>query len=123
MTLAEAIARLDTLKPNAFTDTEKRRWLTTLDGRIKNEILDMHEGGEAILAPVYDENADPMTVLLVPPPYDEVYLRYLEMQVDYANEDYTKYNNSSVLFNEAYTAFERHYNRRVLPIGKAFRFF
>ena len=122
MTIAEAIARVDAVKPNAFDDAEKIRWLSALDGTIHREIVETHESGEAVFSG-YNENTDPMTALCVPFPYDILYLRYLEMQIDYANEDYTKYNNSASVFNEAYSSFERYYNRKHLPFGRKLKLF
>ncbi len=123
MTIAEAIGRLDALKPNAFTNAEKLRWLSALDGLICREIIQIHEGGEEICFDGYDEKTDPMRTLLVPAPYDEMYLRYMEMQMDYANEDYTKYNNSLISFSSAYSSFERFYNRNNMARGERLRFF
>jgi hypothetical protein len=64
------------------------------------------------------------TVLLVPAPYDDVYLRWLEARIDYANGEYGKYNNSLTAYNDAYSLFERYYNRNNMPILKGkFKFF
>lgn len=119
MTLSQAIARLDALKPNTFTDAEKLRWLSALDGRIHAELIG--EGGEPFRS--YTERTPPETELAVPFPYDALYLHYLEMRVDYANEDYTKYNNSSAMFNESYAAFERYYNRTHRKTGRTWKIF
>ena len=44
MTIIEAINRIDAIKPNNYTQQEKTSWLSTLDGVIKKEIIDTHEG-------------------------------------------------------------------------------
>ena len=44
MTIAEAIQRVDTLRPNRYKDKEKVMWLSELDGQIFTEILMAHEG-------------------------------------------------------------------------------
>lgn len=122
MTIIGAITRVDTVKPNMYSQTEKIKWLSELDGIIKKEIIDTHEGGEGITFSGYTEETDLTTELLVPAPYDEVYIRYLEMQIDYANNEYGKYNNSMVMYNSVYTAFEKHYNRDHIPISRGKRF-
>ena len=122
MTIIEAINRVDTMKPNNYSQQEKMYWLSVLDGTVKAEIIDTHEGGEAISFSGYPENTRLETELLIPKPYDEVYIRYLEMQIDYANGEYGKYNNSMILFNNAYSAFERFYNREHMPISRGSRF-
>jgi hypothetical protein len=122
MTILEAIARVDAVKPNVYQQSEKIKWLSELDGIIKAEIIDTHEGGENVAFSGYTAETDLNTKLLVPAPYDEVYVRYLEMQIDYANNEYGKYNNSMVMYNSVYTAFEKHYNRDHMPISRGRRF-
>ena len=123
MKLIEAINRIDVLKPNSYSQGEKIQWLSNLDGIIKREIIDTHEGGEAVTFNGYTENTNLTTELLVPAPYDDVYLRYLEMQIDYANGEYGKYNNSMAMYDTAYSNFQRFYNRTHMPKGTKFKFF
>ena len=123
MTIIEAINRIDAIKPNSFSQQDKVRWLSTLDGIIKKEIIDTHEGAEKVTFNGYNENTLITTELLVPAPYDDVYIRYLEMQMDYANGEYNKYDNSYAMYNNAYSAFARYYNRTNMPLGKKLKFF
>ena len=123
MTIMDALYRLDELKPNSYSQTEKIKWLSSLDGVIKSEIIDTHDGGEDKAFSGYDENAELTTVLLVPAPYDDIYLKWLEAQIDYSNGEYGKYNNSLVAYNDAYDLYQRHYNRTYMPKGKKFKYF
>ena len=123
MTIMEALYRIDEIKPNSYSQSEKIKWLSSLDGVVKSEIIDTHEGGEEVVFTGYNENSDLSTILLVPAPYDDIYLRWLEMQIDYANGEYGKYNNSMTVYNTAYSAYANHYNRTHMPIGKNFKFF
>ena len=123
MTIKEAINTINTLKPNNYTQTDKVRWLSTLDGVIKKEIIDTHEGGESIVFKGYDDKTSDATELLVPAPYDDLYIKWLESQIDYNNAEYGKYNNSTTAYNTAYSAFERYYNRQHLPIQTKIKFF
>jgi hypothetical protein len=122
MTIMEVLYRIDLVKPNTYTQTEKMKWLSSLDGVIKSNIIDTHEGGENVVFNGYDENTDISTKLLVPAPYDDVYLRWLEAQIDYANGEFGKYNNSLTAYNDAYDLFQRYYNRTHMPKGKKFKF-
>ena len=122
MTIMEAINLLDAIKPNSYKQTEKIRWLATLDGIVKEEIIDTHEGGEAVTFEGYTENSL-MQELLVPHPYDDIYIKWLEAQIDYANGEYNKYNNSITVYNKAFADFERYYNRMHMPIGQKFKYF
>lgn len=117
MTIIEAINRIDLIKPNTFERLEKTRWLSTLDGIIKSMIIDTHEGGENVTFKGYDADTDTTTVLLVPAPYDEIYLYWLESKIDYWNAEYARYQNSMIMYNTAYAAFEQYYNRTHRPLS------
>jgi len=123
MTIIEAINRIDAIKPNGYDQTQKIKWLSTLDGIVKKEVIDIHEGGEEVTFTGYTDETALTTKLLIDHPYDEVYIRYLETQIDYANGEYAKYNNSSDVFNEVYASFTRYYTRTHMPKGRKFKFF
>ena len=123
MTIIEAINKTDVLKPNNYTQTDKVKWLSSLDGIIKKEIIDTHEGGADVNFSGYDDNTPIEQELLVPFPYDDIYIKWLESQIDYNNAEYGKYNNSSMAYNTAYSAFERYYNRHNMPIQNKMKFF
>ena len=123
MTIIEAINKVDTLKPNNYTHTEKIKWLSNLDGIIKKEIIDTHEGGEDVVFNGYDDSSDYSMQMLVPFPYDDLYIKWLEAQIDYNNAEYGKYNNSSIAYNNAYSTFEKYYNRHHKPIQHKLKFF
>ena len=123
MTILEAINRVDSTKPNSYTQIEKVDWLSTLDGIIKGEIIDTHEGGEAIVFDGYDVGTSLDTPLLVPAPYDDIYIRWLEARIDYANGEINKYNNSLTAYNDAYDLYANYYNRKHMPKGSKLKFF
>ena len=123
MTIIEAINRIDSLKPNNYTQEDKRFWLSNLDGIIKTEIIDTHEGSENVTFNGYDVDTALDTVLLVPVPYDDIYLKWLEAQIDYTNGETQRYENSMIAFNNAYETFQRFYNRTHMPKGKSIKFF
>lgn len=115
MTILEAVHKIDTVKPNSYTQPEKIKWLSTLDGIIKSEIIDAHEGGENVVFESYDDETDLDTMLLVPAPYDDIYVRWLEARIDYANAEYGKYNNSATAYNAAFESYSRYYNKYHMP--------
>lgn len=123
MTIIEAINGTDAVKPNGYDQTLKVKWLSELDGIVKKEIIDTHEGGDEIAFNGYNENTLLSTDLLIPAPYDEVYIRYLEMKIDYSNGEYGKYNNSKTMYNTEITAFKNYYNRMHMPKGNKIKFF
>lgn len=123
MTLAEAIARADALRPNSFEYARKVEWLSALDGAVTAEIINTHEGGEWVRFSEYTESTPPETPLLIPAPYDEVYLRHLEAQMDYANGEFERYNNSNAMYTALYGAFASYYNRTHMPRGTSKRYY
>ena len=123
MTIMDAINRIDAIKPNGYSQAEKMMWLSNLDGLIKSEIIDTHEGSEEVVFDGYNAETMLTTPLLAPFPYDDIYLYWLESKIDYWNGETSKYNNSIEMFNTAYSAFEKHYNRTHKPRGKKFKFF
>ena len=123
MTIIEAINKIDSLKPNSYTQEDKIKWLSILDGIIKKEIIDTHEGSEDVTFDGYEPDTDVTTVLLVPFPYDDVYVKWLEAQIDYTNGETTKYNNSMAMYNTAYSAFERYYNRTYMHKATNIKYF
>lgn len=123
MTIIEAIQAVDSLKPNTYSQPEKIMWLSELDGTIKAEIIDTHEGGEDIVFDGYDENTPLKTELIVTAPYDRIYKSWLESRIDYANGEFTRYNNSVTVFNTDYLSFQRAYNRKHMPKGSKIKFF
>ena len=122
MKIIEAINRIDQQKPNGYSQADKIRWLSRLDGKIKAEIIDKHEGAVDTTFSEYTEE-ELYTELLVPHPYEEVYDLWLESQIDYANGETARYNNSISAFNYAYQVYERFYNREHMPKGNQFKFF
>ena len=123
MTIIEAINRVDNLKHNTYGYADKAKWLSTLDSLVKRGCIDTHEGGEDIVFTGYNAETDPETVLLVGEPYDEMYIRWLEAQIDYANAEYDRYNNAVEAFNAFWTDFKNYYNRTHMPKGVGMRFF
>ena len=122
MTIAEVISKVDALKPNTYTPEDKIGWLSNLDARVKSQIIDTHACREPIHFYGYDSLMDQETELLVPAPYDEMYLRWLEAMIDYHNSDDDRYNNAIILFNNAYEGYKKDYTRNHMPISKVNRF-
>lgn len=122
MKISEAISSLDALKFNTYAPSDKVKWLSRLDSMVKKQVIDAHEGADAVSFTGYDDNTSLDTELLVPTPYDEMYLRWMEAQIDYHNGEYEKYNNAIIMFNTAFEAYQRYYNGIHKPVGSGRRF-
>ena len=123
MKIIEAINQIDSLKHNTYSQRDKILWLSRLDSMVKRLIIDTHEGGEDVVFEGYTDTTDPETELLVPAPFDEIYLRWLEAQIDYANGEYGKYNNSILMYQASYDGYANYYNRNHMPKGKTIKYF
>lgn len=122
MTIIEAINKTDALKSNTYTQDEKIAWLNNLEWRIKQEVIDTHEGGKNVTFTGYDGDSDVTTKLIAEAPHDEVYLLWLQAQIDYYNGEIKKYNLSITMFNTAYDGFCNYYNRTHMPLATGKRF-
>jgi hypothetical protein len=89
---------------------------------VKNKIINAHESQNPVYFYGYESDVDQETILLVPPPYDEMYLRWMEAQIDYYNSENARYNNSIMLFNGIYDDYKRYYTRTRMPVSKGNRF-
>lgn len=122
MTIDQAIVRLDALKYNTYSRAEKRFWLSQLDSRVRREVLDTHENPPETPFTGYDDKTPGDMELLIPAPYDELYLNHLGAMVDFHNGEIEKYNNAATLFHAGWEAFTHWYNRTHLPLGSQWRY-
>ena len=123
MKIIEAINRIDSLKHNTYSHSDKVAWLSEVEWDVTRHIIETHEGAEEINFSGYDDSTDLQTELIIPAPYDKAYLLWLEAQIDYYNGEYEKYNNAADLFNTVYEDFKKYYRRTHMPKGKKFKFF
>ena len=124
MTINEAINRLDNLKCNTYSRGDKLEWLSRLDGLLFRQVISQHEGAEEKTFSGYTEDTDVDTKLLAEPPFDDLYLRWMEAQIDYHNGEYDRYNAAILLFNTALETYSNDYRMRHMPksYGSRFRF-
>ena len=122
MKIFEAINRINALMHNTYSQPDKVEWLSRLDTMVKQQIIDTHEGSENVTFSGYTAATPVDTVLLVPAPYDEVYLRWIEAQIHYHNGEYDKYNNAIIMFNTDFGAYAAYYNQNHMPKNRGRRF-
>lgn len=118
MTIMEAINQTDVFKPNTYSQEQKISWLSQIDRKIRLNILDTHANGPEEVFTGYTTETDQDTELLVAAPFDVLYLRWLEAQIDYHNGEIKRYNISIGMFNAEYEAFENYYRRNHMPKAK-----
>ena len=112
MTLNEAIAKVDTLKPNQYLYPEKVAWISDVDGRIYRDLITKHENPDELTwdGP-YHEDSSTGLVLLAYEPYTDLYIYYMMAMIDQYNGEFTRYSNDMEQFNNTYQAFADDYIR------------
>ena len=114
LTVNEAIMQTDALlKNNPIPHEIKLSWLTALDHYLYTDVILTHEGGDEVTFTPYEDGID--SELLVPSPYDSLYVEYLKMKVFYETHEYTRYNNSMSVFNKMLSAWRGAYHSSHLP--------
>lgn len=111
MTIREAIDRANGLQFNTYTDAEKVAWLSRLDERVA---LLVQNAGSAD-GPWYTADMDMDTDLLIPSPFEDIYIHWLVAQINYANGEIDKYNNAIAMYNTEYTGYSQWYHRNNMP--------
>lgn len=111
MRLAEVIAQVDDIKPNAFSNEAKTLWINEIEGKVQTDVFLL--AVDNITQYTYEEDKD--TVLLVNPPHDKLYREYLTARIDYANGEYNKYQNTMQMFNEFWNEFVIWFARNYRP--------
>ena len=116
MTIQEALDQLDEMKPNMMSRRLKVKYLTEIEQLIHGEIVMNHEHAEEEEEkPVYTEDSDPGTVLIIPDPYSSVYLYWLMTKVDIQNQEDARYNIDRQHFENAYDTMSDWYTREHMP--------
>ncbi len=101
MTKTDVIDYIDRIKPNVYTSEQKALWINALEKKLRTEVLENYEDAE-----------EPETgTLIASGPYEDMYYRWVEAQIDYANNEIQRYNNALALFNDGYDKFKAWYSR------------
>lgn len=101
--IREVIERVDELKPNAFAEHQKVRWLALLEGKLAADVFLMNVGDISQFEYKHPECME--MELLVSYPHDDIYDYWLMAQIDMANGEYDKYNNTMMMYNATLDAF------------------
>ena len=130
MTVAEIIEQYNTERPNQASDELKIGWLKKCEQMIINEVIISHEhdltdedkvslsvhGSTLKITPAgllesHMDGFDLDTEMLVPAPYDDLYLWYLDQRVGYTQADTKRYNMAVVQYNNALLSYQQYFNR------------
>ena len=99
MTLRDLLNKISDEKPNSFTDAELISFVNEVEAEVAEEL-------HIIDAPVYTDNTGDLDkILLVPAPYDRLYISYVKAMIDYTNEEYDSYANNQAQHVQDYRDF------------------
>lgn len=107
MTVNDAIAKVKDRKPNAYNDESLVDWLNECEAMVQREIM-LTVPDEIIQ---YDYPDDLDKELILPRPYDALYVSYIKMMIEYTQEEYNAYNNTNVMYQTQYQAAQGYFNR------------
>lgn len=109
-TLADVITKVDSLKPNVFSQSQKRDWVYSLEMQIR-EFKNLYTDEETDMLFLNDENA----TLTLDAQWTDIYVYYLMSMIDMANCDVVMYNNNTALFNEMLKSWQKKFRRENVP--------
>ncbi len=106
MTVREAIARADEMRPNTLSDEQKASFIYELDCDIA-ELQGVDQ--PSFVWPGTD------ATLLMEEPHDNIYVLYLAAKIDYYNQESSMYANDMAVFNSAYSETRAWWRRQHVP--------
>ena len=123
MTLQDAINITDEMKPNMMSIMLKLKFLTEIEQLIHDEIVLRHEHPEEQHEkPVYTEDSDMLTEMIVPDPYSMVYVYWLMTKLDMQNQEDERYNVDRAHFENAWGNLGDWWTRTKMPRQKTREF-
>ena len=102
MTINQAIAAADAMRPNAYSAQDKRVWVNQVERQLQE-----FTGEDYTFYTAADMDKD----LLLPEAWCDIYVLYIASMCDFWEQDTAKYNASAALYNSRLTEFKQEYRR------------
>ena len=119
MNIQQALDKVDAMLPNMMDRPLKIAFLTEIEQLIHKEIVMKHEHTEEEeTMPVYTEDTDPGTELVIQDPYSALYPYYVMKKIDEQNLEFDKFNQHNALFENYYETMSDWYTREHMPLQK-----
>lgn len=111
MTARDAIRWVDEKKHNVYALEDKLTWLAHVEKMVQElrQRCGLDTQAQAL---------EPETELSIPAPYDQLYLRWLEAQIDYTNQEYLRYNNAMAIFSGLWQEYANALRRSAGAVGR-----
>lgn len=101
MKLSEAINQVKKEKPHSFSEDHTALFITEVEMAVQEFLgIPIPERKK------YDWKEDGGIELIVPAPYDVLYLSYLKAKIDYAMEEYESYATNQAQFDADFAEFK-----------------
>lgn len=115
MTLADLIAYVDQIRPNAFDKEQETGWVNEIEHKVYDQVINKAVGNitNDPTPYFYDQNAE--TELLVEDAHKAVYVTYLLAQMDFANMELDRYNADAAMHQAAWQEYAAEYRRNHVP--------
>ena len=117
MNIQQALDMTDNMLPNMMPRSVKIAFLSEIEQLVHNEIVLKHvHTPEQEVMPVYTEETDPGTELVIPDPYSNLYYYYIMAKIDEQNLEFDKFNAHWELFANKYETMSDWYTRNHMPL-------
>ncbi len=108
MTIREVLTDTDTMKPNQYDEGTKVKWLNEVENKVY-QVISKRKG--EVKKPNINIESDYDSELLLPDAFSDIYTYYIESMIDYYNGETQRYNNSAIMFDNAFSEFENFWYR------------
>lgn len=115
MTINEAVARVDEIRPNQYSAQRKQAWVLTVEKLIKHDVYDVHEHSDDDVFTDFESDTLLDDKLYVDDAYSDLYVYYLCTMIDWNNAENGRYNNDAEMYNSTYSDYIAWYNRTHKP--------
>lgn len=112
ITAQDVIDAVEKVRPNAYSDEEKLKWINEVEGKIHDEIIKNSEIGKDN---EFVTVSSPDTLLTADSRFSQMYVYYLLAKIDFFDNEPTKYNNDLAMFDSAYESFACWHIRTYVP--------
>lgn len=109
MTIDDAIQQIQKLRPSDVDVVQIIAWLSKMDMRVFREVIEPRDGAEITEFTRYSGMTDRTRELLIPAPWDELYLYYLDAQLSYWLGEDEAYNIATARMQGMYEDFKADY--------------
>ena len=130
MTLQRVLDKTDEMKSSDMSRDTRIEFINEIEGKVHAEIIMANAHLEAEeTCPSYSAEMEGQVLedgeeeLLVPAPWDMLYVYWLMCQIDLQNREMESYNNDRALFENAWEEYASYRRRTHMPITPVQQFY